>query len=1579
MKPLLQSLVLLLLSLTLLQAGEQPNFIVINIDDLGYADIGPFGSKLNRTPNLDRMAAEGRKLTCFYAAPVCSPSRAALMTGCYPKRALPIGGVLFPVSATGLNPQEVTVAEILKDAGYATACIGKWHLGDQPEFLPTRQGFDYYLGIPYSNDMGPPEDGSKSSLGDKRREPKTGNAPKDDEVGIHDGARQPPLPLLENDKVIARMREDEQQGIVQRYTEAAVKFIQENKAKPFFLYLPHTAVHGPLYPGKAFAGRSPHGHYHDWVEEVDWAVGQVLDALRELKLEQKTFVLFTSDNGGTQHSDNTPLRGFKTTTWEGGMRVPTIAWWPGKIPAGTSCDEITGMFDVLPTLAKLAGGKLPADRKIDGADIWPLFAGTSGAESPHEAFYYYRGMKLEGVRSGPWKLRLASAADGAPKTKAGENQLYHLASDISESKNVAAAHPEEMKRLLALVDAAKDDLGLNEAGPGVRPLGRVENPQPILNKEDQVRDSFVNALGKKTGSPAKSAQQLNVLFIMADDLRAEIGCYGAKHIHSPNIDKLAASGTLFERAYCQVSVCNPSRSSLLGGVRPDTTGVLDNQHFLRPQLPDIVTLPQHFKNNGWQSVSLGKIFHHSEREPGDDPLSWSEPSWYHGVPDPGWFVKETQDKLKAIKKLPPDKRPKLVRGPPFEAADEPDEVYGDAMTAAKAIETLQRLKEEKKPFFLGVGFHKPHLPFNCPQKYWDMYPADTIKLPDNYKVNADVPAQALHNWYELRSYGTVPPAGGIPDEMALNLIRGYRACTTFVDAQIGRVLGELDRLGLRENTVVVLLGDHGYHLGENNVFTKMTNFELCTRAPLIVSAPGHKPGQRTKALVEFVDIYPTLSELCGLGQPSHLEGTSFVPLLADPAQKGKRAAFSQYLRPGKEKFMGRSVRTDRWRYTEWTNEKDEIVGTELYDERTDPQENHNLVKDPANAKTLEAMAKQLHEGAKRKASAVKKAEAPKSTSAALEPNGDLKIGSLDGSGIQARGDDAPKSTGTLQSPAFKLERSYINYLVAGARDLPSRLGVELIIDGKVVRAAGATEIKDPTKSMLWRTWDVSDLKGKTAQIRVNDQSIQGSIAVDSFAQSDTAKGLPVDASILGYESLRPQYHYTTLTGWLNDANGLVYDQGVWHLFHQHRPPDRSGITWGHAKSNDLLHWQRLPEAIQIDDGNGVAASGSGMVDWKDHSGLQRGEHPPLLFFYSEHSHAPAEDRINQCLAFSNDAGKTFEFYEGNPLLVTPATKDRDPKVFYHGPSQAWIMALSLSRDNKDREHATYGIFRSPDLKSWKLIQELGPGSWFWECPDMYPLNVDGDPARTKWIFQKGSGDYIVGTFDGHKFTAETDPIRTNWGGNFYGAQSFNDAPNGRRVHLGWMSTGKDGPKSWPGMPFNQQMSFPRELTLRTTPEGPRLFSEPVDEISQLYKKTREVKPRPLSPGENALEGISGDLLDIELEVELQSAQQITFNLRGDPIFYDVKEQRLRITGRDREFAMLSLKPQNGKLILRILLDITSIELFGNHGEVNHARDFFPNPSNHTLSLTVKGGPAQVSKLIVHELKSIWPAAPSNNP
>lgn len=466
-----------------------PNIVLINIDDLGYSDISPFGGKLP-TPQLDRMAKEGLKLTSHYAAPVCSPSRAAMMTGCYPKRVLPIPGVLFPAAAVGLNPAEVTVAEVLKQKGYATACIGKWHLGDQPEFLPTAQGFEHYYGIPYSNDMGPRSEGSKSNPdkplpppaskpGKQAKKAATPSADADGpEVGIR--GEQPPLPLIEDHSVVERVKAAQHHTFTRRYTERAVQYIREHQKSPFFLYLPHNAVHFPHYPHQDFMGKSGGSLQNDWVLEVDWSVGQVLDVLRELQLDRHTLVIFTSDNGGpvNQGASNLPLRGSKGSTLEGGIRVCTLAWWPGKIAPGTQTGAITAHMDWLPTFASLAGTQPPADHKIDGRDISPILLGQPTATG-HDVFYYYHGFNLQAVRSGPWKLHLA------------KSELYHLESDLGEAHNVAAEHADQVSRLKALATAMHADLGeKGHEAPGIRPLGHVANPQPLISQDGVVRAGY---------------------------------------------------------------------------------------------------------------------------------------------------------------------------------------------------------------------------------------------------------------------------------------------------------------------------------------------------------------------------------------------------------------------------------------------------------------------------------------------------------------------------------------------------------------------------------------------------------------------------------------------------------------------------------------------------------------------------------------------------------------------------------------------------------------------------------------------------------------------------------------------------------------------------------------------------------------------------------------------------------------------------------------------------------------------------------------------------------------------------------
>ncbi|MBI3875874.1 MAG: sulfatase-like hydrolase/transferase [Verrucomicrobia bacterium] len=490
MKHLLPLVALLLAPLALLQAADlpqpsKPNIVILFIDDLGYADIGPFGATKQRTPNLDRMAREGMKLTSFYAAPVCSVSRAQLLTGCYGAR-VSVPGVYFPGQANGLHPNEFTIAERLKERGYATMCIGKWHVGDQPEFLPTRQGFDHYFGFPYSNDM-------------LRKAAQTGERV---------------VPLLRDEKVVELLNEEAQSTIVERYTTEALGFIRANQDKPFLLYLPHTAVHTPIHPGKAFAGKSANGRFGDWVEEVDWSVGRVLDTLRELKLAERTLVVFTSDNGpwlvkGADGGSAGPLRGGKGSTWEGGMREPTLAWWPGKISPGSVCDAVAGTIDLLPTAVALAGGTVPAQPVIDGRDISPLLFGKS-KESQREAHYYFAGYNLQAVRQGPWKLAIASQPEtmgkGVTTDASGKApRLYNLDQEIGEQTNLAAKHPDIVTKLQALAEKMAAEIGGKEP-TARRPAGVATNPKTLYPMSDEPPRGKQAKQEAKAATPVKAAK-----------------------------------------------------------------------------------------------------------------------------------------------------------------------------------------------------------------------------------------------------------------------------------------------------------------------------------------------------------------------------------------------------------------------------------------------------------------------------------------------------------------------------------------------------------------------------------------------------------------------------------------------------------------------------------------------------------------------------------------------------------------------------------------------------------------------------------------------------------------------------------------------------------------------------------------------------------------------------------------------------------------------------------------------------------------------------------------------------------------
>ena len=448
--------------------------------------------------------------------------------------------------------------------------------------------------------------------------------------------------------------------------------------------------------------------------------------------------------------------------------------------------------------------------------------------------------------------------------------------------------------------------------------------------------------------------KFNVLFIVVDDLRPELGCYGFNTIKSPNIDRIAKQGLVFRRAYCQQAVCSPSRTSLLTGTRPDTTKVWDLVTHFRDALPDVVTLPQHFKQNGYFVQGMGKIFH-----PGfDDPRSWSV-AW-QTPKAPNYATEKTEPVVDEDK---PRADGKKSKGMPYEAADVKDNFFKDGMVADLAVRTLGTLSKKPEPFFLAVGFAKPHLPFVAPKKYWDLYDPSKIKLAPNPYHPEDAPEYALTNSNEVRTYRGIPEEGPFPDDIARKLKHGYYAAASYTDAQVGRVLDELDRTGLRKNTVIVLWGDHGWKLGEHGEWAKHTNMENDANAPLLLSVPGMKSaGKTSDALVEFVDVYPTLADIAGLPLPSHLEGLSMKPLLDDPNRKWKSAAFSQY--PRGQKVMGYSMRTDRYRFTVWVgrNDHSKVAAIELYDHQTDPQENRNIAKLPANAQLVDQLMEQWRKG-----------------------------------------------------------------------------------------------------------------------------------------------------------------------------------------------------------------------------------------------------------------------------------------------------------------------------------------------------------------------------------------------------------------------------------------------------------------------------------------------------------------------------------------------------------------------------------------------------------------------------------------
>ena len=484
------------------------------------------------------------------------------------------------------------------------------------------------------------------------------------------------------------------------------------------------------------------------------------------------------------------------------------------------------------------------------------------------------------------------------------------------------------------------------------------------------RQFLTQAAGAALAARASRAagDGFNVLFLAVDDLRPELGCYGNRVIHTPNLDKLAARSLVFQRAYCQAAVCGASRASLLTGLRPDSTRVWGNDTHFRDKIPDAVTLPQRFKQAGWHTQSFGKILHGKM----NDAPSWSAPSWPEGARQAGMqYVDE--ERFAAMRRAEPSREwkgpevPTLAwkKGKSWQATDAPDSALQDGQAADHAIETLRQVRGRR--FFLAVGFQKPHLPFAAPKKYFDLYDPATLPVAEDGHRPLDAPDLAFTRSQELRGYTDIPKKGPLPPGKARELTHGYYAATSYMDAQAGRVLDELEGLGLAEKTVVILFGDHGWHLGEQDLWAKANNFELDTRAPLMLHVPGMpSAGRQCERLVEFVDMYPTLCEASGVEPPADLEGTSLLPLLEDPERAWKSAAFSQFPRPypAAEDWteMGRTMRTERYRYTEWFDRSEALLERELYDYEIAPTETVNLAGRAEYAGLAATLSRRLHAG-----------------------------------------------------------------------------------------------------------------------------------------------------------------------------------------------------------------------------------------------------------------------------------------------------------------------------------------------------------------------------------------------------------------------------------------------------------------------------------------------------------------------------------------------------------------------------------------------------------------------------------------
>ncbi|MCZ6807165.1 MAG: sulfatase-like hydrolase/transferase, partial [Deltaproteobacteria bacterium] len=865
--------------------NSKPNLVVILVDDMGYGDPGCFNpeSKIP-TPHIDKLAREGMRFTDAHASgPLCHVSRYGLITGRYPFRADVGSWRKRPVIEHG----QTTIASLAKSNGYRTAMVGKWHLGfDEGGYEkplpggPIDCGFDSFYGIRASTDIPP----YFYIRGDRAVKPPSLRI----EANRSDGWSPIQGAFWRAGGIAPDLKLDE---VLPRFTNEALRVIEQHAEndrdeRPLMLYLAYPAPHTPWLPSQKFVGKSGAGMYGDFLMMVDAEIGRVLAALRKAGMEKSTLVVFSSDNGPVWyeadtrrlgHDSSGGLRGMKSDAWEAGHRMPFIVRWPERVKAGTESAQLLCFTDLLATFAEVMGGALPADAGPDSFSFLPALTGRAPkATSVRTQCVMQAGSvpSMMMIRSGNWKLitGLGSGGFSRPnrvKAKPGDppGQLYNLVDDLSETKNLCSSHPAVVARLTAELKKIVDDgqSRTRTASVDTDPGSRRKSLGGKLRQNERPADEPSSQRPK----PAKKSRR-NVLFIVCDDLNTHVSTSGYAHIKTPSFDRLAAEGMTFRRAYCQYPVCGPSRASFLHGLYPQSTGVLDNRSDIRDTRPGTISMPQLFKEAGYWTGAVGKVFHNVKNDPGD--VAWHRMKRFDNDEMP--FVKKFREKFEAEhgavtagkarrkwRKLYPTIA-KQTRGqqPGYGPSGLKDRQHKDGKNARQIAKWLLEKAHGDKPFFMACGIQKPHVPFLAPDKYFEIYPQANLKFePASIAFWKQAPKLAQTKRY--RGFGF--EFGVANDTLRREYIQAYHACISFIDAQIGIVFDALIRSGHWDDTIVVLTSDHGYMLGEKFMWGKVMLFEDCDRVPLIIRVPGRtKPGSSSEGLVELVDLFPTLAELC---------------------------------------------------------------------------------------------------------------------------------------------------------------------------------------------------------------------------------------------------------------------------------------------------------------------------------------------------------------------------------------------------------------------------------------------------------------------------------------------------------------------------------------------------------------------------------------------------------------------------------------------------------------------------------------------------------------------------------------------